>query len=77
MVQSEVMRRRAAGDLLEAILTPATDANGWLLLFARRDGGQEPLTNPAGHEHLFHDLDHATALALELGFDDVRVEERF
>jgi len=77
MEQSDVLRARERGELLEAIVTPASDANGWVLLFARHDGGQEPLTSPGGHEHVFHDLDHATVLAAELGFDEVRVEERF
>jgi hypothetical protein len=77
MDQREVMQARERGELLEAVLTPASDANGWVLLFARRGGGQEMLTSPGGHEHVFHDLNHATVLAAELGFDEVRVEERF
>jgi hypothetical protein len=77
MDQHEVMQARAGGELLEAVLTPASDANGWVLLFTRRDGGQEMLTSAGGHEHVFHDLNHATILATELGFAEVRVEERF
>ena len=77
MDQAEVLQARGRGELREAILTPAADANGWVMLFLTADGRQLQLTSSGGHEHVFHDLDQASALGKELGFDQVRIEERF
>jgi hypothetical protein len=77
MDQAEVLQAKGRGELREAILTPAADANGWVMLFLTVDGRQLPLTSPGGREHIFHDLDHASELGKELGFDEVRIEERF
>jgi hypothetical protein len=77
MDQAEVLQARGRGELREAILTPAADANGWVIQFLTADGRQLTLTSPGGHEHIFHDLDHASQLGKELGFDEVRIEERF
>lgn len=77
MEKSEIMAARERGELLQAVVTPAESANGWLLLFTDRDGDQVRYTRHHGRAPVFHDLDHATALAKELGFEQVRVEERF
>jgi hypothetical protein len=73
--QARVALRR--GDLQEAVAMPAEDANGWVLLFADREGNHHLYTDQTGTEKLYHDLDQATEVAQELGFDTVRVEERF
>jgi hypothetical protein len=73
--QARLALRR--GDLLEAVAMPAADANGWVLMFADGEGNHHTYTDHTGSEKLYHDLDHATEVARELGFDTVRVEERF
>lgn len=77
MEEAEILTARERGDLLEAVVTPAESANGWLLLFTDRSGRQFNYTRHHDRAPVFHDLDHATALARELGFEQVRVEERF
>jgi hypothetical protein len=77
MEEPEILKARERGDLLEAVVTPAESANGWLLLFTDRGGEQVGYTRHHDRAPVFHDLDHATALAKELGFEQVRVEERF
>jgi len=66
-----------AGRLREALIEPAPDRNGWMVLF-REDRGQiVRLTDHRGAERVFHSLDHATELARGIGFETVSVEERF
>jgi hypothetical protein len=66
-----------AGELVEAIVKPSADANGWLLVFANRQGEQVPYSGHTGTEKVYHTLDHATEVARAIGFDAIRVEERF
>jgi len=66
-----------AGDLVEAVIKPAEDANGWVLVFATSSGEQILYTGSTGTEKVFHTLDHATDVARELGFQSIRVEESF
>lgn len=66
-----------AGDLVEAVVTPALDANGWALVFITRNGEQVEYTGHTGTEKLYHTLDQATQTAKEIGFHDIRVEEQF
>lgn len=77
MDNHQVLRKRQAGELTQAILIPADDANGWHLIFTDADGNHHRYTDHSGHDRLYHDLDHATELARQLGFANVRVEERF
>jgi len=67
----------SAGTLIEAVLTPANDANGWIMLLVRSDGEQLLFTDSGGTEKVYHDLDQATVAARELGLTQIRVEERF
>jgi len=73
----QAIQALSAGDLVEAVIKPAEDANGWLLLFATSAGEQVPYTAHSGTEKVFHDLDHASDVAREIGFPSVRVEETF
>lgn len=66
-----------SGQLTEAILKPADDANGWIVLLVRADGGQLLFTDTGGTEKVYHDLDQATVAARELGLTQIRIEEPF
>jgi len=77
MDQTQALTARQNGELTEAILTPDEDANGWMLLFTTRAGEHLPYTVQGGRVAVFHDLDQATRQAKELGFAQVRIEERF
>jgi hypothetical protein len=77
MNDEEVRAARREGRLTEALITPAADANGWVLRLDSSSGGQVPYTGHTGTEHVYHDLDRATQVAKDLGFDRIRVEERF
>jgi len=66
-----------AGELTEAVIKPAEDANGWVILLADASGAHIPYTGHTGTEKVYHDLDQATRTVRELGFETVRVEEDF
>jgi hypothetical protein len=66
-----------AGTVTEAILKPADDANGWIILLVRANGDQVLFTDSGGTEKVYHDLDQATVAARELGLTQIRIEERF
>ena len=63
------------GSLSAALITPAADANGWRILLVARTGEQTPYTGHSGTEKVYHDLDQATAVARDLGFAEIWVEE--
>ncbi len=65
------------GTLSAALITPAKDANGWRIMLVARTGEQVPYTGHSGTGKVYHDLDQATAVARELGFAEIRVEETF
>jgi hypothetical protein len=69
--------RFQAGDLQEAIIEPADEGNGWMILFRPHLGEPVKLTDHHGQEKVYHSLEHATEVAREIGFDTLRVEERF
>jgi hypothetical protein len=77
MNHDEAAQAVDAGRVTEAILKPADDANGWIILLAQADGDQRLFTDSGGTEKVYHDLDQATAAARELGLTQIRVEERF
>ena len=66
-----------AGKLREAVIKPAGDANGWVIVLIGDDGEQLPFTGRTGTRKVYHSLDQATRVARELGFGSVRVEEDF
>ena len=65
------------GELSEAVIAPAEDANGWVILLVGKDGKHNFYTGHAGTAKVFHSLDRATAAARAVGFESIRVEERF
>jgi hypothetical protein len=65
-----------AGDLVETVIQPAEDANGWVLVLVSKSGEQIPYTGHTGTEKVYHSLDHATQVAQEIGFQRIRVEEQ-
>ncbi len=77
MEHDQVMQARHAGELVEAVVTPAEPSNGWVLLLVTPGGEQVPYTTHGGTRKVFHTLDHATEVARELGFESIRVEESF
>ena len=77
MEHAHVMEAVHAGQLLEAVVTPADQSDGWVLLLLSPSGEQVPYTTVTGVPKVFHTLDRATEVAHELGFATIRVEERF
>ena len=77
MEHDHVMKAVHAGELQEAIITPAEASDGWVLLLMNAAGEQLAYTGSAGAPKVFHTLDRATEVAREFGFDSIRVEERF
>ena len=67
----------AAGRLGEALVVPADEGNGWMVVLETVDGKQLKLTDSSGHGKVYHTLDNATEAAKAIGFDTVRVEEPF
>ena len=65
------------GELIEAVIQPAEDANGWVLVFVSSSGEQIRYTGHTGTEKVYHSLDQATQVAQEIGFHRIRVEEQF
>jgi hypothetical protein len=66
-----------ARELVEAIVKPAEDANGWVVVFVTRTGEHALYTGHTGTEKVYHSLDQATEAAREIGFRTIRVEEEF
>lgn len=66
-----------AGRLQEAVVEPAEDGNGWMVLVRDASGELVKITDAHGVTKLYHSLDHATEIAKDIGFDTVRVEETF
>jgi hypothetical protein len=77
MDHDQALTARHAGELVEAIVKPSADANGWLLVFVNREGAHIPHSGHTGTEKVYHTLDHATEAARDIGFETIRVEERF
>ena len=65
-----------ASRLSEVVAVPSTEGGGWLLLHSV-DETAAVMCDHSGRERLFHSLDYATEVGLEIGFSSVRVEERF
>jgi hypothetical protein len=77
MDHEQALRGYQSGDLTEAVVVPAADANGWMLTFTEHGGGRATYTGHTGTEKVYHSLDQVTEVALDLGFETVRVEEEF
>lgn len=77
MDHDQAMTALHSGDLVEAVIKPSNDANGWVLVFVSRSGEQATYSGHTGTEKIYHTLDHATEAAHDIGFQLVRVEEDF
>ena len=77
MDHDQAQRAVHAGDLKEAVITPAEDANGWIILLTDKAGEHILYTGHTGTEKVYQSLDQATAVARDLGFAAIRVEEAF
>jgi hypothetical protein len=66
-----------AGRLNEAVAEPSEQGEGWRLLLHTVGGAVLVLTDHSGRERVYHNLDHATKVGRDIGFDSVRVEEHF
>lgn len=77
MDHDQAQQARHAGTLVEAIILPAGDANGWTLHFRTSDGNTVQYTGHTGSEKVYHSLDIATGVARDLGFESTRVDEEF
>lgn len=66
-----------SGRLSEAAAEPSEQGDGWRLLLHTVFGQTLVLTDHSGRECLYHSLDYATEVGRDIGFDSVRVEERF
>jgi hypothetical protein len=66
-----------AGQLTEAVVEPLAKRNGWVVMVRRRSGELIAITTHGGLDKVYHDLDHATGVARDIGFHRVRVEEAF
>jgi len=77
MDHDQAIQALSAGDLVEAVIKLAEDANGWVLVLVTTAGEHLLYTAHSGTEKVFHDLDHASDVAREIGFPSVRVEETF
>ena len=64
-------------ELTEAVVMPAEDANGWIILLTASNGERHLFTGHTGTEKVYHTLDRASEVAREVGFEKVRVEEAF
>jgi hypothetical protein len=73
----QVLEGLRGGALVEAVITPAEDANGWVLILIAKSGEHLLYTGHTGTEKVYHSLDQVTEVARELGFNSVRVEESF
>ncbi len=77
MDHDQAQLARHAGELTGAIVKLAQDTNGWVILLLDQNGGQIPYTGHTGTKKVYHNLDQATLMARELGFDELRIEEAF
>ena len=77
MDHDQALRALHAGELVEAVVKPAEDANGWVLVFVTPSGEPVIYSGHTGTEKVYHTLDHATEAARDIGFQTIRVEEEF
>ena len=66
-----------AGRLQDVVIEPADDGNGWMVLVHDTTGRMVKITDHGGAEKIYHTIDYATQVAKEIGFETIRVEERF
>lgn len=77
MILSEIKDMHHRHELVEAIVEPSLVAQGWIVEFKTDHGEIIPLTDISGHEKCYRNLDIATAMAQQVGFPYVRIDEPF
>lgn len=61
--------------LVEAMVEPSLESEGWVVEFRHASGGIVALTDTEGVECCFDDIDMATENALDVGFHQVRIAD--
>ncbi|WP_408642327.1 MULTISPECIES: thymidylate kinase [Salinivibrio] len=61
--------------LVEVMVEPSLDSEGWVVECRHTGGGIMALTDAEGIEQCFADIDQATLNALQIGFDQVRIAD--
>ncbi len=59
--------------LVEAVVEPSIQHEGWIVEFRHARGGLVPMTDRLGVEICFESADMATVNALDVGFRQVRI----
>ncbi|MBD8515215.1 thymidylate kinase [Photobacterium sp. WH77] len=77
MTITELQRLYAESEIVEAVIEPSLQANGWVVEFRHRRGGFVTLTDGSGSEKCYRDIDTATERAFEVGFHQVRIADHF
>ncbi|KMV29085.1 thymidylate kinase [Photobacterium swingsii] len=77
MTLTELQGLYARSDLVEAVVEPSIQEDGWIVEFRHRRGGFVPLTDGAGSEQCYQDVDTASERAFEVGFHQVRIADSF
>ena len=77
MTIDELQRLYLTSDLVEAVVEPSIQTDGWIVEFRHRRGGLVPLTDHTGSEKCYQDVDSATESAFEVGFHQVRIADAF
>jgi hypothetical protein len=62
--------------LVEAVVEPSVQEGGWVVEFRHVRGGFVILTDAEGEECQYYDIDLASESAMEVGFRQVRIEDR-
>lgn len=78
MLHDQACALFAQGRLKQVLVEPApAGGNGWMVLLRDDADTVHHLTQEGGGDWIFKDLDAATRVASEIGFDTISVEERF
>lgn len=76
MTITELKSLYRENQLVEAIIEPSIQDEGWVVEFRHASGGFVLLTDSRGDECQYMDLDVASKSAMEVGFNQVRIEEK-
>ncbi|WED21583.1 hypothetical protein L3Q72_13320 [Vibrio sp. JC009] len=76
MTLTELRTLYRSNQLVEAIIEPSIQEEGWVVEFRHAKGGFVIMTDIHGEECQYYDLDLASKSAMAVGFKQVRVEEK-
>ncbi len=63
--------------LIEAVIEPSVELEGWVVEFRHYQGGFVSLTDATGLEQRYNDVDSASEQAMKVGFHQVRIADNF